>query len=185
MNRSSASISLIFLLSIIFGITSSDAAFRTLQPVAAPHETWTTGQQTSGAAPNQETEKLARQAHARATQLAREAMQRLVNSWNQGDNARYLSQSFVDRERFITSWDGQVPRDACIRLLAIESAQPLDQDNKIEGNPATMLHVNTRVSVRATTQVEFNDPAGGFQRREGRNEYIFVIRQRISLGTGK
>ncbi|RCK78907.1 MAG: hypothetical protein OZSIB_1057 [Candidatus Ozemobacter sibiricus] len=169
------------------------AEFRSMQPIATPHQTWTQ-EPTAGAAagnlpsdvrPTPEIEKLAQEARARAPQFAREAMQRLVLSWNQGDAARHLSADFVDRERFLTSWDGQVPRDARVRLLAIEGIQPLDQDNRLEGSPPTLLHVDTRVSVRATTQIEFNDPQRGFQRREGRNEYIFRIKQRIPLTAGK
>jgi len=176
---------LLFSIVLIGFANVSDAAFRSLQPVAAPRETWSSDRQTAGALPGQDIEGLAREARTRSPQLAREAMQRLVSSWNQGDTARFLSPSFVDRDRFITSWDGQVPRDARIRLLSVESAQALDQDNRIEGSPPTALHVSTRVSVRATTQIEFNDPALGFQRREGRNEYFFVIRQRISLNVVK
>jgi len=185
-NRSHIIIYILFIAFITIGIANvSDASFRSLQPVAAPRETWSSDRQATGALPGEDTERLAREARARSPQLAREAMQRLVNSWNQGDTARFLSPSFVDRDRFLTSWDGQVPRDARIRLLSVESAQALDQDNRIEGSPPTSLHVSTRVSVRATTQIEFNDPALGFQRREGRNEYFFVIRQRIPLNLGK
>ncbi|NLI75004.1 MAG: hypothetical protein GX442_01020 [Candidatus Riflebacteria bacterium] len=199
MNRSSASLVLLALL-LILVITAGGllpaawAEFRSMQPIATPRQTWSqeaagdaaaAGAPPTAVRPTPEVEKLAQEARSRAPQLAREAMQRLVLSWNQGDAARHLSSDFVDRERFLTSWDGQVPRDARVRLLSVEGVQPLDQDNRLEGSPPTLLHVNTRISVRATTQVEYNDPQRGFQRREGRNEYIFRIRQRIPLTAGK
>lgn len=174
------------ILAAILAVPAARGEFRSLQPVATPRQTWSHADiAVKETLPSAEVEKLANDARARAPQLAREAIQRLIQSWNQGDAARHLASGFVDRERFITSWDGQVPRDASVRLLAVEGVQPLDQDNRLEGTPPTRLHVQTRVSVRATTQVEFNDPKMGFQRREGRNEYIFLIKQRVPLTAGK
>jgi len=86
-----------------------------------------------------------------------------------------LGDEFFDKSRLSDAMNAKVPRDARLSVLAIQDVQTLGQ--KTADSPSGRLLVST-VSVTAKTQLTFNDPANGYQRREGVNEYIIRIKQR-------
>jgi len=100
----------------------------------------------------------------------------LIDVWNHNDLDKVLSQDFFDRSRLDDAMDIKVPRDAKLTVLSIQGIQTLSQHIETDAKGRLMVSL---VSVRIKTQLEFNDPANGFQRREGTNEYIFRVKQRI------
>lgn len=108
--------------------------------------------------------------------IVRAAVERLVKSWNTPDLGPLLSERFPDKARLLDALASGVPRDARLGLLAIQGMQVLDQRFAPSAN-GIELEVTSRVSVTFRTQVEFNDPSSGFQRREGVNEAILTVRE--------
>ena len=86
-----------------------------------------------------------------------------------------LGNEFYDRSQLNDAMNTKVPRDAQLSLLGIQGVRTLDQQFK--DSPSGKLLVST-VSVTASTQMTYNDPTNGYQRREGVNEYILRIKQR-------
>jgi len=86
-----------------------------------------------------------------------------------------LGDAFFDKSRVSDAMNAKVPRDARFEVLAIQDVQTFGQ--KTMDSPSGKLLVST-VSVTARAQLTFNDPVGGYQRREGVNEYILRIKQR-------
>lgn len=84
---------------------------------------------------------------------------------------KFLSDDFYDKERLLQNLTYKVPRDARVRITSLRDFQILDQHQ--EGD-----RVVSRVSVTATTQIEFNDPQKGFRKIEGENEYILEVYQK-------
>lgn len=111
-----------------------------------------------------------------APEIVRAAVERLVKAWNTPDLAPLLSERFPDKARLLDVLASQVPRDARLNLLAIQGVQVIGQRvTPLAGG--VEQEVVSRVSVTFRTQVEFNDPVAGFQRREGVNEAILVVRE--------
>lgn len=140
-------------------------------------------------------EKLTREARNRAGEFVRQGMTQLFEAWNSGQIDKFISPRFYDRQRFLDALLRDVPRDAQIRLLAIESVQPFDQVSELL-DPATgaapavvpeklLLRVKTKVTAVVRTQLEYNDARLGFQRREGRNEFHVELAQDIPLVIGR
>jgi len=107
-------------------------------------------------------------------QLIGTAMDRLLAAWNGNRMDKVLGDEFFDKSRLSDAMNTKVPRDAELSLLAIQSVQTLGQ--KQMDSPSGRLLVST-VSITASTQLTFNDPTNGYQRREGVNEYIVRIKQ--------
>jgi len=63
-----------------------------------------------------------------------------------------------------------------LSVLSIQDVQTLGQ--KTVDSPMGRLLVST-VTITLKTQLTFNDPVNGFQRREGVNEYTMRIKQRM------
>jgi hypothetical protein len=68
-----------------------------------------------------------------------------------------------------------VPRDAVLRVLGVQGVQTLEQYVQADDSGQAMLV--SRVSATVRTQVEFDDPAAGFQRREGTNEIVLLVKE--------
>ena len=109
--------------------------------------------------------------------VAEKAVGMLVNAWNENNLDKVLADTFFDKSRLTDAMDIQVPRDAELSVLAIQDVQTLKQ--KIDDTPDGKVLVST-VSVTVRSQLTFNDPDRGYQRREGINEYIMRIRQKSS-----
>ena len=104
------------------------------------------------------------------------AVKKLMEAWNGNALEKMLGKEFYDKSRLDDAMDDKVPRDAKLRVLSIQGVQTLNQ--YIEDRDEKKSRVST-VSVTVRTQLEFNDPENGFQRREGTNEYVFRIKQRV------
>jgi len=108
-------------------------------------------------------------------QLADKALERVIMAWNTKQLNGVLGDDFYDRSQLSDAMNTRVPRDAELSLLAIQGARTIDQ--KTVDSPSGKLLVST-VSITASTQLTYNDPTNGYQRREGVNEYIVRIKQR-------
>jgi hypothetical protein len=128
-----------------------------------------------------EVEQFARDARSRVPDLARKGIQKIFDAWNSGRIEDYLSSSMYDRARFLDALDSRVPRDARIRIMAIDSVQPLDDSYQLQEGENFKLIMTTRVSARVKTQIEFNEADGTFRRIEGKNEFIMRLNQIIPL----
>jgi len=106
---------------------------------------------------------------------AEKAVKKLIAAWNKKDLDGVLGDEFYDKSRLNDAMNGAAPRDAELSLLAIQNTQTLQQ--YVLDSPSGKLLVST-VSITVKTQLTFNDPAAGYQRREGVNEYIIRIKQR-------
>jgi hypothetical protein len=109
--------------------------------------------------------------------VAEKAIGMLVNAWNSNTLESVLADNFFDKSRLTDAMDTKVPRDAELSILAIQDVQTLKQ--KIDDTPDGKVLVST-VSITVRSQLTFNDPNKGYQRREGINEYIMRIRQKSS-----
>jgi len=106
--------------------------------------------------------------------LAEKAVGKIIAAWNGNHIGSVLGDEFFDKSRLSDAMNSKVPRDAQLEILAIQDVQTLQQ--KIADSPSGKLLVS-RVSVTVRTQLTFNDPRNGYQRREGVNEYIMRIKQ--------
>jgi len=102
-------------------------------------------------------------------------MQAIANSWNSPDMAKMLAKGFYEKDRLMDSMNANAPVDARLRLLSVGSYRILNQGIKPDPGGDFLI---SRVSVTAKTQIEYNDPTNGFQRRQGEQEYIIKITQR-------
>ena len=101
----------------------------------------------------------------------------IAQSWNRPALLARLSASFQDRSRLVDTVLRQAPRDATLRVLAIEGVTLLGQKSipALPGDPETYL--TSQVAVVVRTQIEFDDPPNGFRRLEGRSEFVLEIRE--------
>ncbi|NOX10073.1 MAG: hypothetical protein GXP22_11435 [Gammaproteobacteria bacterium] len=112
-----------------------------------------------------------------SSKMVQDAVSKLVAAWNSNGLSTIVTDSFIDKSRLLDSVNSQIPRDAQLRVLAIQNTRTLNQH--VADSPSGKLLVSL-VSTTLRTQLEFNDPAQGFQRREGTNEYILRIKQRYT-----
>ncbi|RPJ55743.1 MAG: hypothetical protein EHM12_11625 [Dehalococcoidia bacterium] len=108
-------------------------------------------------------------------QTVEKTMQTIAEKWNSPDMAKILDKNFYEKDRLMDSMYAKAPVDAKLRIMSVGSYRVINQGIKLD--PAGDLLIS-RVSVIAKTQVEYNDPQNGFQRRQGEQEYIIKITQR-------
>ena len=84
-----------------------------------------------------------------------------------------LADNFYDKSRLADALTTNVPRDARLRVVAIQGMQTLNQ--YLQNTPSGVEQRVSRVSVTVSTQVEYNDPQSGFRHLDGSNEYILRI----------
>jgi hypothetical protein len=101
------------------------------------------------------------------------AVASLERAWNTPDLEKLLSSAFYDRQRLLDAMVTKVPRDARLRIVGVQAIQVLGTVKR-QGRDGRE-EIVTRVSVTLRTQVEYNDPASGFQRLEGLNEAVFAF----------
>jgi hypothetical protein len=100
------------------------------------------------------------------------AVREIVAAWGDRRLDEVLSAGFYDRDRLRDVIEARVPRDARLRIVAIQGFQVVDQ--WLLGR--TLV---SRVSVTVRTQLEYNDPAAGLQRRDGVNDFLFTVGERV------
>jgi hypothetical protein len=113
--------------------------------------------------------------------VVEDALRAFFADWNTPETLRYLGEDFQDRSQVIDALR-QVPRDAILRLLAVDSATVIDQ--RTDSWPASdgAVLVTSTIAAVVRSQVEFNDPFAGFVRREGVNEYVFELSEVVEAG---
>lgn len=107
------------------------------------------------------------------------AVEQLMASWSTPQLQEMISDRFYDKDRLLDNIAGFVPRDARVRILAIQSTDTVLQyilPSKSDPNAATRV---SKVVVVVKTAVEFTDENGQFQSLEGVNEYTFEIEQEL------
>lgn len=109
--------------------------------------------------------------------VVRKSLETILSSWNTAQMSSYLSDDFYDKDRLMDSISRLPCKNARLRLMAIQEIQTLDQ-HIVPLDENYFVRIST-VSVIAKTQLEYNDPAKGFQNIEGINEYILKIRELI------
>jgi len=89
---------------------------------------------------------------------------------------RLLANDFVNRQRLIDDIGVRVPRDARLRVIAVQSVRTMEQVETTgdDGRPVRI----SRVVATVRSQLEYNDPIAGFRRLDGVADYIFRIEQR-------
>lgn len=114
------------------------------------------------------------------TPLTREQVAPLVkqvmSSWNTDRLDKMLGKNFYDRSRLTDAVDRVVPRDAILRVQSVQGVQTLQQ-YIVPGEEGDKLVSIVSATIR--TQLEFNDPTNGFQRRPGVNEFILRVTQAL------
>ena len=110
-------------------------------------------------------------------ELVEDAVKELIQAWNNNNLEEVLSEDFYDKDLLLDAMSEKVPRDAELRILSIQGIQTLSQHVEVE--PSGEKWLVSTVSATVRTQVEFNDPDTGFQRREGTNEYIFLVKEKV------
>ena len=98
------------------------------------------------------------------------AVATVAKAWSDKRLETVLAPGFQRRAELADAMQAKVPRDASLRVTAIQGWQVLDQW-RLGGA------LVSRVSVTVRTQVEFSD-AAGFQARDGTNEWVMTIRTR-------
>jgi hypothetical protein len=109
------------------------------------------------------------------------AVEKIIGAWNTPNLDTKLGSDFYNKSRLLDTMATNVPKDAKIRLLAVQGIQTLNQHIAPDPLNGSSLLVSM-VSATARTQIEFNDPVRGFQRGEGTNEYILRVKTRIERG---
>lgn len=104
------------------------------------------------------------------------AVRELIQAWNNKNIEGVVGEEFYDKSRLSDAMDEKVPRDAELRILSIQGIQTLNQYTEVD--PSGARWTVSTVSATVRTQLEFNDPDSGFQRREGTNEYIFMVKEK-------
>ena len=144
--------------------TALGAQFRSLNTIARP------GRAPEAFRPTEHIQPVART-------VVEDAVRDLFASWNNADLARHVDDRFFDKRRLLDAIAENVPRDARVRILSIRAIQTLNQFSKHESATSTL--VLSTVSAITRTQVEFNEPVNGFQRRDGTVEYIVDSTMRV------
>jgi len=159
----------LFCLATVLAATAHAAEMRRFQPIRSPVRALTAEQ---GAEPVAKIRPVARE-------KVDEAIKQLAAKWNTPEATEMLSEDFFDKSRLADSMADatKVPRDAKVRLVAVQGAQTLQQATRSDPDGARVLVSVVRVT--ATTQVEFNDPDEGFVRLEGANSYLLEIKEKL------
>jgi len=108
-------------------------------------------------------------------QTVEKTMQAIADSWNSPDMVKTLGKNFYEKDRLMDSMNGKAPVDARLRIMSVGSYRIINQGIKLDPGGDLLI---SRLSVIAKTQVEYNDPQNGFQRRQGEQEYIIKITQK-------
>lgn len=105
-------------------------------------------------------------------QIARQAIEQILSTWNTPELGHWLATDFVGRDQLLAALSFDVPAMARLRILSIGAVQLLQQER--EPGMRTSL-----VSVAVRAQAEWEQPGQGLQRREGTAEYILRITREV------
>lgn len=99
----------------------------------------------------------------------------LMERWNTPEFARAVENSLFDGSRLLEVLFQDVPRNATLRILNVSNVTTLDQ-SFVDDN-GKILRAST-VTLTANSQVEFVDANGAFQRRDGTNDFLIIVKTR-------
>lgn len=99
------------------------------------------------------------------------AVRQIAAAWTLRELDAVLSPRFYDRQRLLDTVQARVPRDAKLRIVAVQAWQVTDQYRL---GPSVV----SMVSVTVRTQLEFNDPVAGYQVRDGTNDFLISLTER-------
>lgn len=160
-------IMLAFLLILVFTVIKTHAQeCRRIQPIKSPDAV---------EAPLAEGVRAVKEQIPVDRQTVEKTMQKIAESWNTPEMSKKLANSFYEKDRLMDSMNGNAPVDARLRILSVGSYRLINQG--IKSDPGGDLLIS-RISVIAKTQIEYNNPTNGFQRRQGEQEYIIKITQK-------
>jgi hypothetical protein len=98
------------------------------------------------------------------------AIATVMKAWNDRRLDTVLSPRYQRRDELRDALETKVPRDAKLRIVAIQGWQILDQ-YRVGGR------IYTELSVTVRTQQENNDPVNGYVVRDGTNEYVITLNE--------
>jgi len=107
-------------------------------------------------------------------EVVEEAVRRIYTAYNTPEFRQYLSERFYDPERLLDAVNEKVPREARLRLISVNSAQTVSQQ-QVKDEQGKLVS-ESLVLVVAKAQLEFTT-AAGFQRREGESELVLRFRE--------
>ena len=111
--------------------------------------------------------------------LVEAAVETVFAKYNTPEFRQVLSKDFFNATRLGDAIAEKVPRDAKLRVLAVQNIQMFEKRRVLSpsGDPAFFTSI---VSVTVIAQMEFtNTVTGQFVRREGVNELILRIHEKI------
>ncbi|PIR00326.1 MAG: hypothetical protein COV66_07535 [Nitrospinae bacterium CG11_big_fil_rev_8_21_14_0_20_45_15] len=107
-------------------------------------------------------------------QIIKQAVYDLAKAWNGQGFSELIDPDFANAEQLLLVITNDVPRNARLEVLSVQSLSTLDQFiKKVEDGEDRTSTVTATVRM----QIVFNDPVNGFQRLEGTNELLFRIEE--------
>ncbi len=157
-------VTLLVVIAIVY-ISSYAAEFRILRPIPTPLRKLTKAGISTGKMPPV------------SKKVVEAGVKALFTNWNTSKIFNFLSKDFYDSSRLMDEMQIFPAKDAKVRLLSIKDFQVIDEQFKAVDE--THFYRISTVSVKAETQIEYTDPAKGFVRLEGENEYIIRVKEYI------
>jgi hypothetical protein len=157
-------------LTIVGGLAQAQT-FRAIQPIAVPdaqtRDAILTGQQLRGPSiPG------LRQV---PRELVENSVRKIYSAYNTPEFRQYLSERFYDPDRFVDAVGQNVPREARLRIISINSANTVAQQLVKDEQGRDVSESLVMVVVKA--QMEFTTTQD-FQRREGESEIVLRFREK-------
>ena len=97
-----------------------------------------------------------------------QAVAEIASAWNERRVGRVLAPDFQRGQELADAMQTKVPRDAVLRVMAIQGWQVHDQYRQGD-------RLVSKVTITLRTQVEFGDASAGYQVRDGINEYAVTL----------
>ncbi len=98
-----------------------------------------------------------------------------AREWNTGNQGGYVAEDFVDRARLQENQDIKVPRDAVLKVQAVQGVQTVQQA-RVTTDDGDRRIVST-VSATVRTRIEFNDQTLGFVVLTGTNDFLMEFQE--------
>lgn len=102
-----------------------------------------------------------------ARERIEQAVAQIASAWNERRVGRVLAPGFQRAQELADAMQTKVPRDAVLRVMAIQGWQVHDQYLQAGS-------LVSKVTITLRTQVEFGDPAG-YQVRDGINDFSVTL----------
>lgn len=116
---------------------------------------------------------------ARVNPVPRAEVERFLDAfardWNSGNQGGYVADDFVDRARLAENQDIRVPRDAVLKVQAVQGVQTVQQA-RLTTDDGERRVVST-VSATVRTRIEFNDQTLGFVVLTGTNDFLMEFQE--------